>query len=281
MGDLSVDTALTGGGGRYTATLSRDWEIWGPNGGYIAAILLRAAGAHASHPRPVSLAVHFLGSASFEEVQVETTTLRAGRRSESVRVSMRQGDRAIAEAMVWTVAERTEGPEFTHEVMPAVPAPEDLPLIQDLLPEDDPPFPFWRNFAFRPLDFLSREQWARRQGLDPVARGWMRFQPRATFDDLFLEAARVTIILDTEGWPAAARGFSELDGTWIAPNMDVHISFHDAPAGAEDLYFELVAPVSRSGLIGATGRVWSPDGRLLGTGIQQMMLRNMPNPHHR
>jgi hypothetical protein len=30
MGDLAVDTRITGGGGRYTATLARDWEIWGP-----------------------------------------------------------------------------------------------------------------------------------------------------------------------------------------------------------------------------------------------------------
>ena len=34
MGDLAADTAVTEvGEGRFVATLSRDWEIWGPMGG--------------------------------------------------------------------------------------------------------------------------------------------------------------------------------------------------------------------------------------------------------
>ena len=54
MGDLAADTAVTEvGEGRYTARLSRDWEIWGPMGGYVAATALRAAGA-ASPFDPVS-----------------------------------------------------------------------------------------------------------------------------------------------------------------------------------------------------------------------------------
>jgi hypothetical protein len=32
MGDLDSDTRLRGGDGRYQATLSEDWRIWGPNG---------------------------------------------------------------------------------------------------------------------------------------------------------------------------------------------------------------------------------------------------------
>ena len=34
--------------------MSRDWEIWGPNGGYVASIALRAAGAHSRFDRPGS-----------------------------------------------------------------------------------------------------------------------------------------------------------------------------------------------------------------------------------
>ena len=46
MGDLAADTAVEPlGDGRYRASVSRDWEIWGPMGGYIASIALRAAGA--------------------------------------------------------------------------------------------------------------------------------------------------------------------------------------------------------------------------------------------
>ena len=47
VGDFEVDTRLEGGDGRYRALVSKDWEIWGPNGGYMAALALRAAGREA------------------------------------------------------------------------------------------------------------------------------------------------------------------------------------------------------------------------------------------
>ena len=87
MGDLDRDTAVAGDGGRYTATLSDDWEIWGPNGGYIAAILLRAAGASTDLPVPASLAVHYLARGGFDEVQLEVRSLRRTRRAEAVAVT--------------------------------------------------------------------------------------------------------------------------------------------------------------------------------------------------
>ncbi len=56
MGDLALDTAGRRlGDGRFEATLSRDWEIWGPNGGDVAAVALRAAGAAAGPSRPAAV----------------------------------------------------------------------------------------------------------------------------------------------------------------------------------------------------------------------------------
>ena len=89
MGDLTVDTAVEGSDGSYRATLSRDWEIWGPNGGYIAAVALRAAGAYARFERPVTLVGHFLGVADFESpVDLAVTTLREAKRAQSVRAAL-------------------------------------------------------------------------------------------------------------------------------------------------------------------------------------------------
>jgi len=96
VGDLAVDTAVEGSDGRYTAVLSRDWEIWGPNGGYIAAIALRAAGAYSRFDRPVSLVSHFLGVADFDSpVDLDVHALREAKRAQSVRVSMTQRGRPI------------------------------------------------------------------------------------------------------------------------------------------------------------------------------------------
>ena len=63
MGDLAADTAIEGSDGRYRAHLSRDWEIWGPNGGYLAVIAIRAAGAQTSLRRPATFSCHYLGVA--------------------------------------------------------------------------------------------------------------------------------------------------------------------------------------------------------------------------
>ena len=66
VGDLERDTAVEGGDGRYGCRLSEDWAIWGPNGGYIASVALRAAGAHSRFDRPASIVGHYLGVAAFD-----------------------------------------------------------------------------------------------------------------------------------------------------------------------------------------------------------------------
>ncbi|HEY5013368.1 MAG TPA: acyl-CoA thioesterase domain-containing protein, partial [Acidimicrobiia bacterium] len=133
MGDLGRDTAVLGGDGRYTCTLSRDWEIWGPMGGYVAAVALRAAGAHSRFPRPASLVGHFLGVAGFDEVQLTTTTRRAASRAESIAVSMTQGGRPIFDALVWSVAEGVAGLEHDRSRLGDIGAPEEYPTTAEHL----------------------------------------------------------------------------------------------------------------------------------------------------
>ena len=141
MGRLDDNTRLEGQGGRYRATLSRDWEIWGPNGGYLAVIALRAAGAEARVRRPVSFAAHYLSVARFAPVDLEVTALHRGRRSESFRVSMRQEDRPVLEAIVRTAAEL---PGLVHDaaLAPDVPGPDGLASSRELY-GPEPSFPFW------------------------------------------------------------------------------------------------------------------------------------------
>ncbi len=67
------------GEGRHTATVHGDWEIWGPCGGYVAAIALRAAGADSPLVRPASFYCHYLSVAEFAPVDLVVTPLRSGR----------------------------------------------------------------------------------------------------------------------------------------------------------------------------------------------------------
>ena len=128
MGDVDVQTApaLEGEGGRYTALVHRDWEIWGPCGGYVAAIALRAAGAESPFARPASFFCHYLSVAAFEPVDLVVTPLRSGRTVLAQRVEMTQGGRAVLEAMVWSVGE-VAGLEHQDVLPPDVADPLAVP----------------------------------------------------------------------------------------------------------------------------------------------------------
>jgi acyl-CoA thioesterase-2 len=279
MGDLEVDTRLDGGDGRWTATLRPDWEIWGPCGGYLAAILLRVASAHSPFPRPVSLTIHFLGVARFEPVDLVAETLVTGRRSQSLRISMTQDGRPITHAVVWTAADPDGRPgiEYDWTNRPDVPAAEGLPGMDELRPEDAPPFPFWVNLESRPVDWLGPDRWETERPLAPVLQSWYRFRPTAVFDDPFVEAARVAMICDLLGWPAVVRALEPgMEERFIAPNLDLSVTFHQPPRGSEFLLLDAEAPIATGGTIGGTGRVWSEDGRLLASCTQQLLARPVP-----
>ena len=124
MGDVEVDTAPEHlGDGRYRAQVDGDWEIWGPCGGYVAAIALRAAGAESPFARPASFYCHYLSVAAFAPVDLVVSPLRAGRTVLAQRVEMSQEGRPVLQAMVWSVGD-VEGLEHDDVTPPDVPDPD-------------------------------------------------------------------------------------------------------------------------------------------------------------
>jgi acyl-CoA thioesterase len=147
VGDFEKDTRVTPLDERelrFRGNISSDWKIWGPNGGYLAAIALRAAGHAAKISRPASFSCHMLAMPEFREVQLVVEVLRSGRSAESIRVAMYQGERRILEALVRTAL---EGSGIAHEAskMPAVKPAAELPVAYEL----HGPFPFWNNLEPR------------------------------------------------------------------------------------------------------------------------------------
>ncbi len=274
MGDLAIDTALDGSDGRYTATLSRDWEIWGPNGGYIAAIALRAAGAFSRFDRPVTLVGHFLGVADFDAVvDLDVTTLREAKRAQSVRVSMTQRGQPIFDAMVWSVGD-VAGLEHDVSEMPEAPDPESLRSVADRMAEAgiEPMYKFWDNFDQRPTTWI--DDWDNREPAAPVAADWYRFVPRSTFDDPWLDACRAVILLDTLGWPAACRLHTH--PACIAPSIDLSVAFHRSRPEEPWLFAQASCPSASAGLVACESRIWSRDGALLAVGASQLLCRPGP-----
>jgi acyl-CoA thioesterase len=247
--------------------LSDAWEIWGPNGGYLAAIALRAAGRCAEIPRPASFYCHFLSSPGFDEVELTVELLKRGRRSESLAVRMTQGGRQVLYAPVRTAA---DAPGYGHQEpsAPAVTPPEASPPFHRLK-GGQPIFKFWSNLSCRRPELSEAAEPAA-----AVIREWVRFEPTACFDDLFIDAARPLILLDTFGWPAVYQKYRGSD--YIAPNLDISVNFHQFVAGSEWLLIDHECPVAADGLLGASGRVWSADGHLVASGSAQLCC--IPSP---
>jgi acyl-CoA thioesterase II len=278
MGDLALDTKVTGSSvGGYSATLSRDWEIWGPNGGYIASIALRAAGAHSRFGRPVSIVGHFIGVATFDDVVIEVTTLRATKRAESMRVSMQQGRSVIFEGLVWASAPM-EGLEHELATSPAAFDPESVPPTATRLEQAGIPplYPFWSNFDERAESWLSPDEWNARTPSYPGFERWYRYLPTSTFDDPWVDACRSLILIDTLGWPAVC--ILHIDSGYVAPSIDITCTFHRARIQEPWLYAQASSVSASAGVIGCEGRVWARDGALLAMGTSQLLCRPMPAP---
>ena len=279
MGNLAEDVAVEGGDGRWTAKFSPDWEIWGPNGGYVAAVALQAAGAHSGLARPASLQCHYLGVGAFDAVQIETVSLRKAKRAESVRVSITQEGKPIAEALVWCVADELEGMAHDATTRPQVPSPSELKGLHELEPQSGQGggFSFGRNFEHRPIDWVPWEEWAAREELDPSVEQWMRYRPQPTFEHApYVDAARSVILLDTYQWPAATRAYRPGELAYQAPSLDLSVSFHELDPSSEWLLVRASSPLSRDGLVAGRAEIWSESGRLLASGGQQMLCRPMP-----
>ena len=274
MGDIGKDTAVEGGDGNYTATLSRDWEIWGPMGGYVAAVALRAAGAHSRFDRPASLVGHFLGVADFDEVQLTTTTRRAASRAESIAVSMTQHGRPIFDAMVWTVAEGVVGLDHDRSRLGDIGPPEQYPTVAEHFArigrEPDNPYVFWENFESRPLGWL--DDWEAREPGEPVWESWERFLVEPDPNDLYACAARLIVLVDVGSWPGVTRLHVDTKGLY-APSLDLACQFHRIAPGASPLLVRGDAPSGAEGLLGTHQQVWSPDRELLASGVSQLLCR--------
>src|SRR5919112_3532226 len=134
MGNLANDTAVAlVEPGRYRGRLDRAWEIWGPNGGYIASVALRAAAAHAELPRPASFSCQYLAVGEFDDVDAHVTTTRRTKRAEAVTVELHQGERLLLTAQAWFIDDNHEGLEHDFARMPEVPHFTDLMTVEERL----------------------------------------------------------------------------------------------------------------------------------------------------
>jgi acyl-coenzyme A thioesterase PaaI-like protein len=89
--------------GRFTAHVDPEWTIGGkPNGGYLMAMLGRAAATMSPHPDVITATAVYLHAPQPGHVAVHAQLLRTGRSASQVRAEMRQDDRTCVEALLIT-----------------------------------------------------------------------------------------------------------------------------------------------------------------------------------
>ena len=269
MGKFHEDTAVIDIDGELTAELSRDWEIWGPNGGYVASIALRAAGMRAPEGhRPASFSCQYLSVGKFAPAKADVRTLKTGRSASCLAVELSQDGKVFLTAQVWTT-NREDGPDRATIAPPAVASPAQAPDMTTLLPADAPRHRFWRNFENRPIDWV-------RDGSPELAgkplRQWSRFLDFEPVD-AFVDAARSLVLIDTMLWPAHWRGETGVD--YIAPSLELSVWFHAPKPAGDWLLVDAVSPTAGAGLIHGTSRTWSEDGRLIASGGGGMLHTQM------
>ena len=167
----------------------------------------------------------------------------------------------------------SRGSEHEDVRPPDVPDPDDLPSGGvGARRATGPGVPFWGNFDQRMLE--PSAAWPPPGPLPPTWRTWVRCRPTATFDDLWVDAARSLIVLDVGSWPAGSR-----------PHALPRAALHRAEPGllrllpvagrsSEWLLLDTHSPVAQGGLLSWTGRVWSRRRQLVASGGGQAVFRH-------
>jgi acyl-CoA thioesterase len=223
----------------------------GPNGGYVAAIVMRAMAATVNDPARAarSFTVHYLRPPVEGPIEVETVVEREGRAMTAVSARLRQGDDLIAIALGAFSASRA-ATEYAEIAMPAVPPPEDVPLVR---PEGAPPITelFELQPVLGPPPFSGGDR--------AETGGWLRLlEPQV--------ADAATIVAYTDAWMPAI--FSRVSDRVGVPTVDLSVHFRvPVPvegATPEDRYLVVFrSPVASDGFLVEDGEVWSADGVLV------------------
>ncbi len=250
------------GGGRFAASMSeRWWAGRGPNGGYVAAVLLRAIQAAAPGERaPRSLTVHFQRAPLAGPVELAVEVEREGRRATFLSARMEQRGEVQATALAVLSDAWSEG-GFSELRMPDAGEPGELhspdPDAVSGIPK------MFQNYCLRPA--VGDPAFS---GGAPYSGAWIRSrEPR------LLDAPLAAAILDA--WFPAS--FVRLEGPQPAPTIDYTVHFRSPlpppDASPEDPYLAVFrSGLARDGFFEEDGELWSADGTLLAQSRQLALL---------
>lgn len=240
------------GEGIFAAEIDPGWFVArGPNGGYVAALLLRGLIAAQGDPEraPRSLTLHFTAPPAAGPVHLHTAIERRGRSLTTASARLLQDGRLLALALA-SFSKPRETTSFDETRPPRVPAPEECPRIEARIPVHE------RYEARRALGAEPFGGAARAEG-----GGWIRLSD----GDRPLDAPLVAAY--TDAWPPAIferLGAAGLNGG--VPTVDLTVHFRETLGDGRSGDFALArfrTRLAREGFLEEDGEIWSREGRLL------------------
>ena len=82
------------------------------------------------------------------------------------------------------------------------------------------------------------------------------------------------MVIDVVSWPAGSRPHAYLEPPFIAPSLDLCVSFHQSASDEEWLLLDGHSPVAADGLLAWNGRIWNRRFELVASGGGQAVFRH-------
>jgi acyl-CoA thioesterase len=250
------------GEGGFAAVVDAAWFAGpGPNGGYLAAMILRAMIAALGDPsrEPRSLTCHYLRPPAAGPVRIDVTVERSGRATSTLTARLSQQDRQCVLAVA-AFGVDVPAPARYAGTPPAVAEPEAIEPLDDTASG----LSIVGRFEVRPAlggRLLSGAP-------EALTGGWLRFS-----DPRPLDAVALAMFADA-WWPAP---WVRLREPVAAPTIDLTVHFRAPEAAAAVPAGEPVLAVFRSttaahGFFEEDGELWTRDGVLVAHSRQLALL---------
>jgi acyl-CoA thioesterase len=252
---FDLDTApVAQGDGRYASRIDGGWWIdRGPNGGYLAAVLVQPLVAEVADPdrHLRSLTIHYLAPPTEGPAEVTVRSERTGRTVQYLTARLLQGDRLLAIAHAAFAVLQAGSPAFADPTFPGYPPPDAVESPEEVVPGVAMRERYeYRHVTGAPWDGPASQA---------ETGGWIRLREQRPYD-----AALVAAL--TDAWYPAI--FTRLPRPMGVPTIDLTVHVRSIEAlqrmQADDwMAVRFRTTVAGEGFLEEDGELWAPDGTLV------------------
>lgn len=245
----------------FGARLDPQWTVFGrPHGGYLIAILARAAGTGVAHVDPLAVSAHFLASpVAGEAAEVRIEPLRTGRTVSQVRATLWQNGVRCVEALLTMgrLAPASE-PYWSGEEPVALPPPDEC------VPAPNP------NAVLGMYELVELR-------LDPANLGYVRGEPDGSgelrgwlsfVDDALPDPLALLYVADA--LPPASLTINP--SGWV-PTLELSVYLRARPSVGPLRVRQRTRLIERPGMMDEVCDVWDSRGRLVAQATQLASIR--------